>query len=422
MDILTETPSLMDDVETWLALEGDVSALRWNVYARLQAERPFLDHGGTTLVTKHRHCRAILMDNKSFLSGYDKDSAQVRQASDLLDAVRREKYHEVIDHQLRWLTSSDGTKHAGLRSLASRVFSLRAIETMRERIQLEIDNRLDELADQGEVELISQFAYQLPLTIISEMLDIDEDVRQVIHDAWQCMTKMIGTPPERVPFVIDEVHASMTRLEADLKRTFALRRGRQTTDLLARLLDAAAEEGGDIGEQDIMGVVAQMVIAGHQTTQDTIGNGLYELLRHPDQWRLLCDNCELVPNAVEEVLRFHTPGQMAYRTAAQDIEIEGHHIAAGSHITCLLGAANRDREIFSEPQEFDATRPNAKQHLAFGLGVHHCLGASLARMEAISFFTTVARRFPDVRLVDRDPGWLPNNFLHGLAELRVELR
>jgi cytochrome P450 len=420
--MLMETPGLLDDVETWLGLDGDVSALRWEVYARLQAESPFLAHGGTTLVSNHRHCRAILMDNKSFLNGYDRDSAHVRHASDLLDAVRREKYHEVIDHQLRWLTSSDGAKHAGLRSLASRVFSLRAIETMRGRIQLEIDSRLDELPDQGEVELISEFAYQLPLTIISEMLDIDEDVRQVIHDAWQSIIKMIGTPPERVPLVIDEVHSSMTRLEEHLKRTFALRRGRQTTDLLARMLDAADEEGGVIGEQDIMGVVAQMVIAGHQTTQDTIGNGLYELLRNPEQWRLLCDNGDLVPNAVEEVLRFHTPGQMAYRTASQDIEIDDYHIAAGAHITCLLGAANRDPAIFSAPQAFDVTRSNAKQHLAFGLGVHHCLGASLARMEATSFFATVARRFPDVRLVDPDPRWLPNNFLHGLAELRVSLR
>jgi hypothetical protein len=107
MEILSGTSRLMDDVETWMALENDVSALRWDVYAGLQAERPFLDRDGTTLVAKHRHCRAILMDSKSFLNGYDKDSAQVRQVSNLLDGPQREKYHEVIDHQLRLLGDVD---------------------------------------------------------------------------------------------------------------------------------------------------------------------------------------------------------------------------------------------------------------------------------------------------------------------------
>jgi cytochrome P450 len=138
--------------------------------------------------------------------------------------------------------------------------------------------------------------------------------------------------------------------------------------------------------------------------------------------RQIAANSDLVTNAVEEVLRYHTPGKMAFRTSNEDIEVDGFHISAGSHITCLLGAANRDSDVFKDPNTFDVYRENAKQHLAFGMGVHHCLGSSLARIEATTFFATLARRFPDTELIDTDPIWIPNNFLHGLARLRIRLR
>lgn len=422
MDAHTINRTLTSDVEEWLALEKDVSVLRWDVYSRLQRESPFLDHGDTLFVSRYSDCRTILQDNRNFLNGYEVESDRVRNVAETLDPVRRDKYRAVIDHQLRWLTSSDGNKHTSLRSLATRVFSLRAIEEMRDRVQREVDIRLDELAGRDSIEIISEFAYQLPLTIISEMLDLDEEVSELIHEAWQCMVKMIGTPPERVPLVIDEVYDSMIKLEQGLKQTFAVRRREGTTDLLSRLLSAAADEGDTITEDDIVGVVAQLVIAGHQTTQDTIGNGLFLLLANRDQWHAICENAELVPNAVEEILRYHTPGQMAYRTARTDMVVNENRIAAGSHITCILGAANRDPEIFDDAKRFDIRRPNAKQQLAFGSGVHHCLGASLARLEATIFFATLARRFPNTELLDHDPKWLPNNFLHGLAQLHVRLR
>jgi cytochrome P450 len=422
MNIENGKISTMDKVDAWLSLEGDVSSLRWDVYSSLQREAPFLPHADTLFVARHGSCCKILMNSKSFLNGYDRDSPRIRNAAESLDPVRREKYYEVINHQLRWLTSSDGSKHAALRNLTARVFSLRAIESMRECVQLEVNNRLDELANRDEFDIVSEFAYQLPLTIISEMLDIDGPTGEVIHAAWQCMIKMIGTPPEHVDLVIDDVYDGMLNLETHLKILFDQRRGQKTTDLLAKLLGAADEEGGTISERDIMGVVAQMVIAGHQTTQDTIGNGLFELLSHPEQWRSICENGALVTNAVEEILRYHTPGQMAFRTASEDVEVDGFPISAGSHITCLLGAANRDNDIFENPDSFDIYRENARQHLAFGMGVHHCLGSSLARIEAATFFATLATRFPHTELMDTDPSWIPNNFLHGLSGLRIRLR
>jgi cytochrome P450 len=412
--------SLQQDVNDWLSLRSDSEA-RFEVYRRLREESPVFALPTGLLLSRHADCQAILRDHKRFLSGFDPDGPQVARMRASLPLEQRHKYEEVLAHQLRWLTSSNAEKHVALRTLATRVFSLRAIEEMRERIQREIDDRLTEVEARGEVEIISEFAYQLPLTIISEMLDIPEEVRESIHSSWQSMLKMIGNPIEVVPAVIDEVHAGMVQLEEQLKRTFDLRRGQETTDLLKRMLEVQDDESTGLTEHDVMGIVAQMVIAGHQTTQDTIGNALYELLTHQDQWQQLVDNPGAVPNAVEEVLRYRTPGQMVGRVAKEDCTIGGHRLAAGTRVTCLLGSANRDDAVFDAGDEFDVSRPNAKQHLAFSSGVHFCLGASLSRLEVSLFLENFTHRFPKARLLTQKIEWLPNTFLLGVRQLQISL-
>ncbi len=413
--------SLGEDVENWLSLADGAGDDRFRVYRRLREEAPVYKVGENYFLSRHGDCAAVLRDNKRFASGFDPDAPQIVAMREKLPAERRKKYDEVLSHQLRWLTSSNAQKHVALRTLATRVFSLRAIEQMRERVEHEVDALLTDLAPRDEVEIISEFAYQLPLTIISEMLDIPVEVRESIHHSWQSMTKMIGKPIEVIPDVIDEVHAGMTELESRLKHTFDLRRGEQTTDLLKRLLDAQEEQGGDLSEQDVMGIVAQMVIAGHQTTQDTIGNSLLELFTHRDQLERLVAEPTLVPMAVEEVLRYRTPGQMVGRVVREDCEIGGVAIPAGSRITCLLGSANRDESVFADGDSFDIGREGAQQHLAFSSGVHFCLGASLSRLEITTFLNEFPRRFPDAGLATETPEWLPSTFLLGLKELRVRL-
>ncbi|MBC2777188.1 cytochrome P450 [Parasphingopyxis marina] len=417
-----EPAPLEDSVSEWLALNSDSRLDRWDVYARLREEAPIFDYGDQTFLSRHKDCVNILRDHKTYLSGFDPEGERVMAVMASLDPEKQRKYREVLDHQLRWLTSSNAEKHVALRSLATRVFSMRAIENMRERIQREVDERLDELEPRDSIEIISEFAYQLPLTIISEMLDIPIEVRESIHKSWQSMTQLIGNPPERVPEVIDTVHAGMAELESRLQHTFDTRRGQQTTDLLARLLDAENDESGIITDKDIMGIVAQMVIAGHQTTQDTIGNALLELFGDRDQWRAICEEPELIPNAVEEVLRLRSPGQMVNRISRTDTVIGEREIPAGTRLTCLLASANRDAAVFDDPDRFDIRRENARQHLAFSSGVHFCLGASLSRMELQIFLETFSRRFPDADLADSHVEWLPNNFLLGLKELHVRFR
>jgi cytochrome P450 len=415
---------LADDVEDWFLLRADASVGRWDVYRRLRDEAPQYAFRDQTLISKYADCLAILRDNRTFSSGFDPEAPAYQHTMMSLDGTRGAKYREILDHQLRWMTSSNGAKHVALRTLAARVFSVRAIEDMRGRIRAEVDQRLDELESSSSVEIMEEFAYQLPLTIISEMLDIPEDVRDSIHHSWTSMTQLIGNPPERVPHVIDEAHAGMIELEARLRETMRSRRTQKTTDLLARLLAAYDEQTGTLTERDIMGIIAQMVIAGHQTTQDTIGSALYELFRDRRQWDAIVGNASLIPNAVEEVLRFRTPGQMVSRSATIDTMIGECAVPAGTRVTCLLGAANRDASVFEDPERFDIRRANARQHLAFSAGNHFCLGASLSRMEVTIFLERFTARFPTAHPL---PGgakteWLPNNFLLGLKRLDVALR
>jgi len=413
---------LEDDVRDWLSLRADAPLDRWGVYARLREEAPVFSFGGQEFLSRHADCVAVLRNNKDFLSGFDPEAPRYQKTLAALSPERRQKYQALLEHQLRWLTSSNGAKHIALRTLATRVFSVRAIEDMRARIQREVDERLEELSSRDTIEIISDFAYQLPLTIISEMLDIPEDVRESIHHSWQSMTQLIGQPPERIPDAIDEAHAGMVELESRLKHTFDLRRGQKTTDLLKRLLDAHAEEGSALSEREIMGIVSQMVIAGHQTTQDTIGNALLEFFTHRDQWDAIRKEPELIPNAVEEVLRLRTPGQMVSRDARIDMHVGDHVFPAGTRVTCLLGSANRDAAVFADPDRFDVRRENARQHIAFSSGVHFCLGASLSRMEISIFLKTFSERFPHADLAQEDPTWLPSTFLLGLDGLRIRLR
>ena len=422
MPDVTTARSLREDVDDWMMLRADAPLDRWGVYRRLHEESPCYWREGQLFLARHADCLAVLRDNRLFLNGFEIDSPLVAATMKRLDPDRRQRYREVLEHQLCWLTSSNGAKHVALRTLATRVFSVRAIEDMRARIIREIDDRLDTLASRETIELVGDFAYQLPLTIISEMLDIPEDVRESIHVAWHGMTALIGKPPELVPEAIDEAHAGMVALEARLKAVMDLRRGAKTTDLLARLLAAYEEDGSALAERDIMGIIAQMVIAGHQTTQDTIASAVHELFRHRDQWDAVVVDPSLIPNAVEEVLRYRTPGQMIGRTAAADTEVAGIAVPAGTRITCLLGAANRDPAVFETPERFDIRRPNAKAHVAFSGGNHFCLGASLSRMEVTGFLTRFAARFPNADRLHANVEWIPNTFLLGLRRLDIRLR
>ncbi len=411
---------LTDDVARFAAHDPFVMADRFRVYERLRTEAPVYRFRDTVLVSRYATVSEILLDDERFASGRGHSGREL--PGGLTDA-ELSKVDEIVDFQSRWLTAANGQRHADLRRLSTRVFSARAIADMRSRIADLTEAMLTDLSSRSVVDFISQFAYKLPLTVVSDMLDIPVELREPLHKAWLGTSPFVGGIEwrRRLPERLDSVYESYAEMTRLLHGIIASREGRPTTDLLGKLLEAQSAESAFVTEDDVVAIVSQLLVAGHQTTQDLLGNGLHSLLTQRDQWRLLCEAPELIPNAVEEVLRFRSPTQTAERIAVGDVVLDGVEIAAGSHVTCLLGAANHDQEQFPDPQRFDVTRNNAKSQLSFGRGAHFCLGAALSRLEAAIVFGSLVRRFPDVDLVTNDVEWMPSVPLLGLTSLLVDL-
>jgi cytochrome P450 len=322
----------------------------------------------------------------------------------------------------RNLLSVDPPDHTRLRKLVQPSFTASAIEKLRPRIQQITDELLDAAeaaaAERGEqaphrhMELISQFTYPLPVTVICEMLGIPPEDREQTRK-WA--EGLLGAQtPERQ----EENRRNISEFTAYLRQLFARKREHPGDDLTSQLLQVEVE-GDRLSEDEVVAMVFILFVAGHITTVNLIANGVYALLTHPEQAQKLRDDLTQAPNAVEEVLRYYGPAESTTpRFARDDVELAGQPIAKGEPLLVLLAAADRDPARFRDPQSFDITREDANRHIAFGKGVHACLGAPLARVEGQVALETLFRRYPDLRLgvPASEITWAPG-FLRGLTGL-----
>jgi cytochrome P450 len=309
----------------------------------------------------------------------------------------------------------DPPAHTRLRRLVSKAFTPRMIEQLRPRIQAIADGLLDAVAVRGEMDVIDDYAFSLPITVISEMLGIPAADRDQFRD-WSNVL-LTAMPPQPVGSAVVAAAESLRRY---LEARFEERRRVPSEDLITGLLQA--EEAGDkLDKEELQGMVYLLLLAGYETTVNLIGNGMLALLEHPDQLARLRNNPALLPSAVEELLRFCAPVMSAtLRYAAEDVAAGGVVIPKGDMVLIVIGAANRDPARFASPDALDLTRADNK-HLAFGHGIHYCLGAPLARMEGEIALATLLRRMPNLRL-GVAPGtltWRPNFILRGLVKLPV---
>jgi cytochrome P450 len=307
------------------------------------------------------------------------------------------------------MLTSDPPDHTRLRRLVSKAFTPRMIEQLRPRIQQIADELLDAVQAQGRMDLIADFAYPLPITVICEMLGIPTTDRQLFR-AW---TRMI----------VDMQGDSATGMKAFLHyitNLLAEKRAHPGNDLTSSLVQV--EENGDqLSENELISMIFLLILAGHETTLNLIGNGTLALLQHPDQLQLLRADPSLLPMAVEELLRYTAPVSLSdERWANEDIPLHGKIIRKGDQVSAALIAANADGQQFSDPTVLDITRQD-NQHLAFGKGIHFCLGAPLARLEGQIAFGALLRRLPDLRLVSipEQLTWNANPMLRGLTSLPV---
>ncbi len=312
----------------------------------------------------------------------------------------------------------DPPDHTRLRSLVSKAFTPRALERLRPEIQHIVDGLLAEVSGRGSMDLIEEFAYPLPVRVICEMLGVPVKDHERFK-AWGLDIARgldaIMLPPDSE--VGKRSVSGRRALAGYFRELIAERRAAPRDDMLSALI--AAEEAGDkLSEEELLATCILLLVAGHETTVNLIGNGTLALLRHPAELQKLREHPGLIGSAVEELLRFDGPVQRTARIPSEDVTIGGHTIGKGEMVMPFLGAADRDPTQFPEPDRLDITRAD-NRHIAFGMGIHFCLGAPLARMEGQIAINTLLGRLPKLALATDRPEFRQSLTLRGLRSLPV---
>jgi cytochrome P450 len=374
------------------------------VYARLREAGPIVFVEPRWIVSGYAEIEAILRHPSIGRHGYELLIERAFGPGPLYDGFSR------------FMLFKDPPDHTRLRGLTTRAFTPRAVERMRGAIQARVDRLLDELGAQGGGDLVSLFAYPLPVLVICDLLGVPPNDRAEFR-AWSDVLGRSLQLPAATPQLVADGNAAAEQLTDYFCGLVAEHRVHPRDDLLGALV-AAEDESGRLSEEERLATAMLLFVAGHETTVNLIGNGTLALLRQPDQWRRLRDDPDLARQAVEEVLRYESPVQIVGRVALADLAVGAVTVRAGEILTLLIGSANRDPSRFEHPDRLDIRRSDL-HHLSFAAGPHYCLGAALARVEAEIAFTTLVRRFPDLRLVSEDVTWRQNAVLRGVQTLLV---
>jgi len=389
----------------------EVHANPYPMYARLRAEDPI--HWSPLMeawvLTRYDDVATVLTDSRF---SADRRQARNRFAEEI---ARREEEFGPFG-RTRTMLTSDPPEHTRLRRLVSKAFTPRMVEGLRPRIQEIVDELLDGVAESGRMDVIRDLAYPLPVIVIAEMLGVPPEHRDQFKHWSDEIVGAIGGPlvPQET---LERSRVAVHALAGYLQGVIAERRQEPRGDLVSGLI-AAEEQGQILSEDEMLATAMLLLVAGNETTTNLIGNGMLSLLRNPDQMDKLRADPLLVPAAVEELLRYDGPVQATGRVAMEETEIGGQRVTPGQAVLTVLGAANRDPARFQNPDELDLGRqPN--EHIAFGDGIHFCLGAPLARAEGRIAFETLLRGLANPRLETEDLQWGGSFILRGLRSLPI---
>jgi cytochrome P450 len=382
-------------------------------YARLRAHRTlhFSEAWNGWLLVRYRDVAAGFRDPRLSASRASAYGA-------LLPPPLRAKLDPLLRNISSWALLMDPPSHTRLRGLLNKAFTPRLAESLRPRIEQLTVELLDGLAGRGEVDLMAELANPLPIIVIGELLGLPAADRPRLKEWSDALAHFLGSV-RLEPAIIEAALRAIVEMEAYFRAALDQRRSKPTDDLLTSLL-AAEEEGRILNEQELLATCSLILFGGHETTAYLIGNGIKLLYEHPEQLAAVRSEPQCAASAVEEVLRFESPVQRMGRLALDDMELGGQAIRKGDRIWLVMAAANRDGEYYPSPDRFDVRRGD-NRHLGFGLGAHYCIGASLGRLEAQLALSGLAQRYPELRLVEREPEWLDNLTIRGLTRLPVEL-
>ncbi len=389
----------------------EIHADPYPMYDRLRAENPihWSDLMEVWVLTRYDDVVGVLTDPRF--------SADRRQARNRFAQQAQQMQEEFGPFgRTQTMLTSDPPLHTRLRKLGSRAFTPRMVERLRPRIQEIVDGLLDAVQDSGRMDVIRDLAYPLPVMVIAEILGVPPQEHGRFKKWSDEIAATLGgpfTPPE----VLEQARKSVNELTDYFRGVIAQRRKEPKEDLLSGLI-AAEEQGQVLSEDEMLATAMLLLVAGNETTTNLIGNGMLALMRNPDQLQRLREDPSLIQVAVEELLRYDGPVQGTGRVANEDLEIDGHPVEKGQVAFCVLGAANHDPARFERPNELDiGRRPN--EHVAFGDGIHFCLGAPLARAEGQAAFRSLLARMPNPRLQSDEQQWGGTFILRGLKSLPI---
>ncbi|RSM86666.1 cytochrome P450 [Kibdelosporangium aridum] len=381
-------------------------------YKQLATEHPVQDHPlGFWFLTRYDDVLALLRAGQS---------VEVRNMSDgpvqqQVDTLGEGDNAGVL---IASMLDRDPPDHTRLRALVTKVFTRRAIAALEPQITALVDSALDEMAERGSSDLVEQLAFPLPFAVISTMLGLPPVDNARIRD-------LSGTLVRSLEVVTDDetaraIMAANIELQALTRDLIAWKRANPADDLLTALI-TAEHEGQVLNEDELVSQVILLFVAGHETTVNLIANGTLALLRNPDQLAVLGERPDLTANAVEEFLRYDSPVQQTRRITISPYEVGGFEIPPGAFVVACLAAANRDEAVFgADADKLRLDRTQARHHLSFGGGPHHCLGAALARLEGQIAIGRMVQRFPELTL-DGEIEWNNRINLRGLDKLPVKV-
>jgi cytochrome P450 len=380
------------------------------LYARMRREHPvYRSPQGTWYLTRYVDVNTALRDLR-----LSKDHARMRRWH--ARQTGREDLDRLRDRFGRSMLHADPPEHTRLRRLASKAFTARRTEGLRPRIEAIVDELLDAAVAAGPtMELIEALAYPLPITVICELVGVPPGDR----DRVKTWSRQLVNQTEAVltPDACQRIEQAAEEFEEYLRDLIDKRRAEPAEDILSALV-TVAESGGQLTENELLSTCYLLLVAGHETTVNLIGNGMLALLRHPDQLRRLQQDPALIRSAVEELLRYDSSVQRVTRIVVGQIKIGEQTLGDGEFVSPVLAAANRDPDCFPDPNRLDLGRAN-NRHVSFGNGPHFCLGAPLARLEGEVAIGALVRRLPALRLDTDTIEWRPKPALRGLERLPV---
>jgi cytochrome P450 len=385
-------------------------------YARIRAHAPvhFCEPWAAWLLTRYADVAAAFRDRRF-------SAARAGAFASRLTPEMRATLDPLVRNLSSWALLTDAPEHARLRGLVNRAFTPRVVEKMLPGIDELARLLVNDAVEAGtgrSLDVVREVAEPLPVIVIGDLLGLPRSDRHLLKkwsDALAAFLGALRTTPEQIGAAL----AGVVEMEAYFREAIAARRRRPTDDLLTTLI-SAEDSGAILSEQELVSTCSMVLFGGHETTTNLIANGVLALLRNPGELAKLRAEPTLVDPAVEEVLRFESPVQRMGRLPLEDVTLGGATIPAGSRVFLVMGAAHRDAEAFRDPDTFDVARAD-NRHLAFGLGAHYCVGASLGRAEARAAFRELLGRFRAIELRDAEPAWMDNATIRGVRSLVIDV-